>query len=236
MCIFALIPVSSPFISFILIYMLYVYFVNAISQISLHKRALRTRMKLKTIFSFSAALGGISSLQASAAARRLKEVSEDATKTNEAENSPTASPGLEASKEDPCTIAVAAAAGAKTLQVSHIRGRFEGESIVINQGGATEEVAVVAGFGSIVLQSPLRYDHAVGEIIVTNKTQELSAIEARLYEALDGTDLSLIQVNITSCVCVCVCVCVCAYIGNDFTCRNHPPGTARFSRGAENRC
>jgi len=41
-----------------------------------------------------------------------------------------------------------------------------GDQIVINPGGSNEEVATVAGFGSIVLDEPTRRAHEVGEMVV----------------------------------------------------------------------
>jgi hypothetical protein len=40
-----------------------------------------------------------------------------------------------------------------------------GDTIVINPGGSTEETNTVDGFGSILLDTPLVYDHQAGEII-----------------------------------------------------------------------
>ena len=139
----------------------------------------------------------MSALKASAEKRSLFAIKEDegAPNTNEAENASTELEALQTATGDPCVLEVAAKAGDKKLVVNNIRDRFKGESIVINKGGATEEVAVVAGFGSILLQSSLRHSHAVGEIIVTNKAQEGDTIETQLYKACEGTDQALLQVK-----------------------------------------
>lgn len=117
----------------------------------------------------------------------------DATSTNKTEQS------LVVATTDPCVLEEGAEAGDKTLQVNHVKGRFKGEHIVINQGGATEEVAVVVGINYVfLLRSPLRYAHAVGETIITNKVQKHATLEAQLYEACEGTDRASLQVKITS--------------------------------------
>jgi len=40
-----------------------------------------------------------------------------------------------------------------------------GDQIVINPGGATEELATVAGLGSLILADPLQYEHQPGEMV-----------------------------------------------------------------------
>jgi hypothetical protein len=49
-----------------------------------------------------------------------------------------------------------------------------GEEVVIDPGGSNAEVGTIARFGSIILSSPLRYDHAAGEPIVALDAAPLS--------------------------------------------------------------
>jgi hypothetical protein len=58
-----------------------------------------------------------------------------------------------------------APAGAGSLSVQGTNGFGLGDTIVINQGGQTEEQNEVAGFGSITLARPLRYAHGPGESV-----------------------------------------------------------------------
>jgi hypothetical protein len=52
------------------------------------------------------------------------------------------------------------------LQVNGTGGFVLGDFITINPGGANAEGAQIAGFGSIDLFNPLRFNHAAGEPIV----------------------------------------------------------------------
>jgi len=57
-------------------------------------------------------------------------------------------------------------AGSQTLEVSSSTGFNIGDNIKINPGGVNEEDNVITGFGSMLLQSPLQYDHFIGEIVL----------------------------------------------------------------------
>merc|ERR1712196_704635 len=57
-------------------------------------------------------------------------------------------------------------AGTKKLHVLDTLGFVIGGKIVINPEGDTEEVNVIAGFGSMILESPLKHDHFKGEIVL----------------------------------------------------------------------
>ena len=59
-----------------------------------------------------------------------------------------------------------AAAGSTTLETSETDGFEIGDRIEINPGGASSESATVAGKGSLILDEPLQFDHAAGELIV----------------------------------------------------------------------
>jgi hypothetical protein len=50
--------------------------------------------------------------------------------------------------------------------VAGTAGFAVGDGITINPGGANEETNVITGFASLVLQHPLQFDHAAGELIV----------------------------------------------------------------------
>jgi len=56
--------------------------------------------------------------------------------------------------------------GSQTLEVSSTIGFFIGDNIVINPGGANEETNTITGFGSFLLQTPLKFNHLAGELIV----------------------------------------------------------------------
>ena len=162
-------------------------FLCALFQITLHQRTLRARVKLNSISGLSGIVGLMSLIKAR---------STDSGDSTDVASTDTAVHSKADATTDPCVLEARAEAGDKTLQVNHIKGRFKGEIIVINQGGATEEVAVVVGISyKFLLRSPLRYSHAVGETVMRNKTQEHATIEAQLYEACEGTDRALLQVK-----------------------------------------
>ena len=63
-------------------------------------------------------------------------------------------------------LASEAPAGSTTLDVE-AGGTLEiGDAVLVNPGGATEERGVVAAFGSVVLEAPLRFRHRAGERVV----------------------------------------------------------------------
>ena len=62
-------------------------------------------------------------------------------------------------------LSIPAFAGTSTLQVLSNMGFRIGDRIVINQGKPDQEVDVVAGLGSIILQDPLRLNHAAGATV-----------------------------------------------------------------------
>jgi hypothetical protein len=57
-------------------------------------------------------------------------------------------------------------AGSTSLDVASTVGFSVGDSIIINPGGPNEEMNKIIGFGSILLQSPLQYNHFTGESVV----------------------------------------------------------------------
>lgn len=59
-----------------------------------------------------------------------------------------------------------AVAGSQTLEVSSTTGFYIGDNIKINPGGVNEEDNVITGFGSMLLQNPLQYDHSIGENVL----------------------------------------------------------------------
>jgi len=58
-----------------------------------------------------------------------------------------------------------ASAGDSEIQVASTEGLAEGDDILINPGGGNEEGNTIAGFGSILLTSPLQFDHQAGETV-----------------------------------------------------------------------
>ncbi len=64
------------------------------------------------------------------------------------------------------SLAAAASAGNAELAVASTTGFNVGDRIRINPGGANEEDNEIAGFGSVLLSSPLEFDHAAGELVI----------------------------------------------------------------------
>jgi len=64
------------------------------------------------------------------------------------------------------TLISNAIAGSQTLNVASIDGFSIGDSIIINPGGGNEEGNIISGFGSILLQAPLQYNHYAGELVI----------------------------------------------------------------------
>ena len=76
-----------------------------------------------------------------------------------------------------------APAGSQILEVASTNGFSIGDNIVINPGGATEEFNTITGFGSILLQTPLQFDHFSGEqVIVVINTAVEEIFESLPYE------------------------------------------------------
>ena len=65
------------------------------------------------------------------------------------------------------TLTMNSPAGSQILEVASTNGFSIGDNIIINPGGATEETNTITGFGSILLQTPLQFDHISGEQVVT---------------------------------------------------------------------
>jgi hypothetical protein len=63
------------------------------------------------------------------------------------------------------TTTEGASAGDKEIEVASTAGFDVLDLIVINPGGANEEMNQVAGFGSLLLMRPLQFNHAAGEAI-----------------------------------------------------------------------
>ncbi len=63
-------------------------------------------------------------------------------------------------------ITAVAAAGATFLEVADQVGFAVGDTIRINPGGPNEEDKTVTAVGSLVLESPLQFDHDIGEPVV----------------------------------------------------------------------
>ena len=64
------------------------------------------------------------------------------------------------------TLTGGAAAGTSELFVAGTAGFAAGDAIRINPGGWNQEDNMIAGFASIILQTPLLYDHSAGEAVV----------------------------------------------------------------------
>merc|ERR1719181_164904 len=66
----------------------------------------------------------------------------------------------------PNSLKAPAAKGAKELAVVSNAGFYIGQDIVIDPGTAIEEHNKIVGFGSLVLASPLQYDHGAGVVVI----------------------------------------------------------------------
>ncbi|MBE0572745.1 MAG: T9SS type A sorting domain-containing protein [Ignavibacteriaceae bacterium] len=64
------------------------------------------------------------------------------------------------------TLTAQALAGSQALEVESINGFNIGDDIKINPGGPNEETNTITGFGSLLLQTPLQFDHSIGEIVL----------------------------------------------------------------------
>ena len=64
------------------------------------------------------------------------------------------------------TLTAQALAGSQALEVESINGFNIGDNIKINPGGPNEETNSITGFGSLLLQTPLQFDHSIGEIVL----------------------------------------------------------------------
>ena len=64
------------------------------------------------------------------------------------------------------TLTANALAGSQTLEVASTNGFNIGDNIKINPGGPNEETNTIIGFGSMLIQTPLQFDHSAGEIVL----------------------------------------------------------------------
>jgi len=56
--------------------------------------------------------------------------------------------------------------GAQILEVASTDSFLIGDNIIINPGGESEELNKISGFGSVMLETPLLFNHQVGELVV----------------------------------------------------------------------
>ncbi|MFC2088997.1 T9SS type A sorting domain-containing protein, partial [Calditrichota bacterium] len=63
------------------------------------------------------------------------------------------------------TLSINTPAGSQSLEVTSTAGFSVGDNIVINPGGENEEANTITGFGSLLLQTPLQFNHLAGELI-----------------------------------------------------------------------
>ena len=71
------------------------------------------------------------------------------------------------------TLTAEAVTGSQSLEVSGTAGFYIGDNIKINPGGVNEEDNVITGFGSMLLQNPLQYDHSLGEVVLNLKPTDV---------------------------------------------------------------
>ncbi|MEM6326837.1 MAG: T9SS type A sorting domain-containing protein [Bacteroidota bacterium] len=78
------------------------------------------------------------------------------------------------SRGTPLALGSDAPAGSTVLDVDAEDVYVIGGEVLLNPGGVTEERGVISDFGSILLQSPLRFDHAADEILVPAQAAAVS--------------------------------------------------------------
>ena len=74
------------------------------------------------------------------------------------------------------TLTSNAFSGSQVLEVASNNGFSIGDNIIINPGGATEETNTITGFGSLLLQAPLQFDHNGGEtveLLISTSVEEI---------------------------------------------------------------
>ncbi len=64
------------------------------------------------------------------------------------------------------TLSANVASGSQVLEVVSSTDFSVGDSLIINPGGVNEEGNIISGFGSILLQMPLQFDHYAGELVI----------------------------------------------------------------------
>lgn len=85
------------------------------------------------------------------------------------------------------TITTDISAGSQTIEVTSTEGFSIGDNIVINRGGANEESNIITGFGSLILQSPLQFNHLAGERIINTTA---TSVEEKYSNILNNFSLS----------------------------------------------
>jgi hypothetical protein len=76
------------------------------------------------------------------------------------------------------------------LEVNHLRGRTEGEHVIVNPGGPNEEHVMIVAFGSLVIHPPLKLDHQVGEIIRTDAIENARVVT---YKSATAEALTMLK-------------------------------------------
>ncbi|HGY55879.1 MAG TPA: T9SS type A sorting domain-containing protein [Caldithrix abyssi] len=77
------------------------------------------------------------------------------------------------------SLTTSASAGSQSLEVESTSEFSIGDNIVINSGRPNEETNTIIGFGSILLQTPLQFNHSPGELILTVNPTSIN--EKRIY-------------------------------------------------------
>jgi hypothetical protein len=87
----------------------------------------------------------------------------------------------------PGSLQSAATAGSKVLEVQSNIGFYSGQDIVIDAGTSIEEYNKVVSFGSLILATPLQYDHGTGAIITPGSSVGVgssSSLDAAGFKAV----------------------------------------------------
>ena len=92
-------------------------------------------------------------------------------------------------------VTEAVGSGTNLLQVNDVSGLSLGDTIIIDEGTAQEEEAVIAGFGSLVLSSPLNQPHNIGATIRKKDTLSLISLPSGVIYNSDGSNIISISVD-----------------------------------------
>ena len=81
-------------------------------------------------------------------------------------------------------------AGSQTIPVETNNGFNINDQIIINPGGSNEESNTITGFGSIILKTPLLFDHSAGEPIIainiTSTEDEIGELFPEAFKLLQN--------------------------------------------------
>ena len=92
-------------------------------------------------------------------------------------------------------VTQAVGSGTNLLQVDDVSGLSLGDTVIIDEGTAQEEEAVIAGFGSLILSSPLSQPHNIGATVRKKDTLSLISLPSGVVYNSDGSNITSISVD-----------------------------------------